>query len=571
MAARGMFAVAGFALVAGIAGAGARADHDSAQGNGSALDAWSQATGADAPTLITAEDGATQLVWTGAASLDLYARDATGGELLTPLTSGAFYALGVQGDWRGETQEGERSWAQIATTLSNDPALLPGTAQLGSFQAGHATRDWRLTVGDVSVLHSNLGTSTSLRGWNMRQRSEASSLSVAAGVISPSWESLADPAQRTQPLRNAVAFRVGKPLTANAVAFGTLQAFDDGSAVGSDAAVSDAAVPLPASGHSATVGLNLRRGRFTLQTEVGGSRLKEQDAAYEPGAAVLIDAAWHWPAILLRAGHRDFSSHFATLSTTALPGLRETYGNAAWSITPTTTVSLDLRDMLDRNAGEIPPPPGDPLALPTTQPARTRAVTLQATTAPARLPGASLTVAASRSLGANPDGGRNDLDSLSTSLAYTRAQWNAMLGYQLSQAETGAMPTTNSTLHGVSAALGRDHANFLPGWGLSAQLRAQLQRQEIDGSAGSRLAGIELRLQLRNDPWGSVALTGSLAHGRDPNGTRLQQHALRLDAERQLAKRAALRVYAAFNDNFPDTPQIAYSERVAGAQISYRF
>jgi len=78
-------------------------------------------------------------------------------------------------------------------------------------------------------------------------------------------------------------------------------------------------------------------------------------------------------------------------------------------------------------------------------------------------------------------------------------------------------------------------------------------------------------LQLRNDPWGSVALTGSLAHGRDPDGARLQQHALRIDAERPLAKRAALRVYAAYNDNFPDTPQIAYSERVAGAQISYRF
>jgi hypothetical protein len=566
-----MFAVAGFALVAGIAGAGARASPDTAQGNDSALDTWSDATGADAPTLITTEHGTTQLVWTGAASLDLYARDATGGELLTPFASGAFYALGVQGDWRGEPQEGERSWAQITTTLSNDPALLPGTAQLASFQAGHATRDWRLTVGDVSVLHSNLGTSTSLRGWNMRQRSEAGSLSVAAGVISPSWESLADPAQRTQPLRNAVAFRVGKPLTANAVAFGTLQAFDDSSPVGSDVAVSDAAVPLPASGHSATLGLNLRRGRFTLQTEVGASRLKEQDATYEPGAAMLIDAAWHLPAILLRAGHRDFSSDFATLSTTALPGLRETYGNAAWSITPTTTVSLDLRDMLDRNAGEIPPPPGDPLAIPTTQPARTRAVTLQATTAPARLPGASLTLAASRSLGVNPDGGRNNLHSMSASAAYTRAQWNATLGYQLSRAETGPMPATNSTLHGVSAALAREHANLLPGWHLSTLLRTQLQQQDIEGGAGSRLAGIELRLQLRNEPWGSVALTGSLAHGRDSSGAKLQQHALRIDAERPLDKRAALRVYAAHNDNFPDMPQIAYSETVAGAQINYRF
>jgi len=566
MAARSIFAVAGFALAAGIAAVGAHADHHTVQSNDPALDAWSDATGADAPTLITAEDGTTQLVWTGTANLDLYARDASGGELLTPVTSGAFYALGVQGDWRGETQEGEKTWAQIAAALSNDPAVLPGTAQLGSFQVGRATRDWRLTVGDVPVLHSNLGTSTSLRGWNMRHRSEAVSLSVAAGVVAPSWESLADPAQRTQPLRNAVAFRMGMPLASNAVVFGTLQAFDDGSAV-----VSDAAVLLPASGQSATLGLNLRRGRFTLQTEAGASRLKEQSAASEPGTALLIDAAWHLPAVLLRGGHHDFSSSFATLSATAVPGLRETYANGAWSVTPVTSLSLDLRDTLDRNAGETPPPPGDPLAIPTTEPARTRAVTLQATTSPARFPGASLTATASRSLGVNPDGGRNDLDSVSASLSYARAQWNATLGYQLSRAVTGAMPQSNSTLHGVSAALGRDYASLLPGWDLNVQLRSQVQAQEIDGGAGSRLAGIELRLQLRNEPWGSVALAGSIARGRDPNGARLQQHALRIDAEHPLAKRTALRVYAAYSDNFPDTPQIAYSETVAGAQISYRF
>jgi hypothetical protein len=564
MAARGIFAVAGFALVAGIAGA--RAEHDAAQGNDPALDAWSEATGADAPTLITGDDGSTQLVWTGTASLDLYARDASGGELLTPVASGAFYALGVQGDWRGETQEGERTWAQIAAALGNDPAVLPGAEQLGSFQVGRATRDWRLTVGDVPVLHSNLGTSTSLRGWNMRHRSEAVSLSFAAGVVAPSWESLADPAQRTQPLRNAVAFRLGMPLASNATAFGTLQAFDDGSAV-----VSDAAVPLPASGYSATLGLNLRHGRFTLQTEAGASRLTEQDAASEPGAALLIDATWHWSAVQLRAGHHDLSSSFATLSATALPGLRESYANGAWSVTPTTSLSLDLRQTLDRNAGEIPPPPGDPLAIPTTQPARTRAVTLQATTSPARLPGASLTLAGSRSLGVNPDGGRNDLDSASASLAYVRAQWHATLGFQVSRAAAGATPASNSTLRGVSAALGRDYANLLPGWSLNAQLRSQLQQQEIDGGAGSRLAGIELRLQLRNEPWGSLAVSGSVARGRDPNGARLQQHALRIDAERPLAKRTALRIYAAHSDNFPDTPQIAYSETMAGAQISHRF
>lgn len=564
MAARGIFAVAGFALVAGIAGA--RAEHEAAHSNDPALDAWSEATGADAPTLVTAQDGSTQLVWTGTATLDVYARDASGGELLTPVESGAFHAVGVQGDWRGETEEGEWTWAQIAAALGNDPAVLPGTAQLGSFQVGRATRDWRLTVGDVPVLHSNLGTSTALRGWSMRHRSEALSLSFAAGVVAPSWESLADPALRTQPLRNAVAFRIGMPLASSATAFGTLQAFDDGSAV-----VSEAAVRLPASGYSATFGLNLRHGRFTLQTEAGASRLTEQNAASEPGAALLIDATWLWSAVQLRAGHHDLSSSFATLSASALPGLRETYANGAWSVTPTTSLSLDLRDTLNRNAGEMPPPLDDPLAIPTTQPSRTRAVTLQATTAPARLPGVSLSVAASRSLGVNPDGGRNDLDNASASLSYVRPQWHATLGYQLGRADIGGGAASNSTLRGVSAALGREYTDLFPGWSLNAQLRSQLQQQEIDGGGGTRLAGVELQLQLRNEPLGSLALTGSYARGRDPSGARLQQHALRIDAERPLDKRTRLRIYAARSDNFPDTPEIAYSETIAGAQISYRF
>jgi hypothetical protein len=152
-----------------------------------------------------------------------------------------------------------------------------------------------------------------------------------------------------------------------------------------------------------------------------------------------------------------------------------------------------------------------------------------------------------------------------------RSEWHATLGYQLSRAEIGLTPASHSTLHGLSAAVGRDYATLLPGWSLNAQLRSQLQQQEMDGGAGSRLAGIELRLQLRNEPWGSVALSGSIARGRDPNGARLQQHALRMDIERPLAERTTLRVYAARSDNFPDTPQIAYSETLAGAQISYRF
>jgi hypothetical protein len=233
-------------------------------------------------------------------------------------------------------------------------------------------------------------------------------------VISPSWEALADPSLRAQPLRNALALKASMPVASGVVAFATLQGFDD-----TPGTAPNATALQPASGHSATLGATFTRSRFTLQAEAGISHLQPDGGAAEPGAALSVDASWRWRLLLLRVGHHDFGTHFASLSASAVPGLRESYVNGTWTLTPATTLSVDLRDALNRNVGSTQTPVDRASSSSCHTP---RAVTLQLTTSPAALPGTSVTY---RRLtpARRPQRAAEDLDGISASVTHTRGAW----------------------------------------------------------------------------------------------------------------------------------------------------
>ena len=69
-----------------------------------------------------------------------------------------------------------------------------------------------------------------MRGLSVQRRFDATTLSFAAGVIAPSWEAISDAALRTDPIRNAIAFKASHALSRDSVLFSTVQAFDDGGA-----------------------------------------------------------------------------------------------------------------------------------------------------------------------------------------------------------------------------------------------------------------------------------------------------------------------------------------------------
>jgi len=530
--------------------------------NDTALETWSETTGSEAPLLVAEGDGTTRLAWTSSAHLDLYAREASGDALVTPYSSGGFYAAGVAAEWRGHGPNG-KSWLQLAATSSNDRALLPTAAQLDTFQAGRAGRDYRLTVGDAAVLNSALSTSTVLRGVSAQHQVERLTLSVSAGVISPSWEALADPSLRAQPLRNALALKASMPVASGVVAFATLQGFDD-----TPGTAPNATALQPASGHSATLGATFTRSRFTLQAEAGISHLQPDGGAAEPGAALSVDASWRWRLLLLRVGHHDFGTHFASLSASAVPGLRESYVNGTWTLTPATTLSVDLRDALNRNVGSTQTPveqsPLQQLSL------RSRAVTLQLTTSPAALPGTSVTVAASRSAGKTTAGSRKDLDGISASVTHTRGAWTTSLGYQASLAVTGA-PQTANRVQSWTASIGRSFDDLIEGWQANLLGQAQFQRQTLAPGSGATFGGVGLQAGLVSERWGSLTLAANTARGHDPNGVPLSQHAVQLEAQHPIAKRTQLKLYAGWSDNFPDAAGLTYSDTTAGLQISHQF
>jgi hypothetical protein len=530
--------------------------------NDAVLATWSETTGAQAPLLVDEGDGTTRLEWTGSGQVDLYARDASGDALLTPYSSGGFYAAGVEAQWRGRSPDG-RSWLQLAATSSNDRALLPHAVQLDTFQAGRAGRNYRLTVGDTTVLNSSLSTSAQLRGVSAQGRIEQVMLSVAAGVIGPSWEALADPSFSAQPLRNALALKASLPVASGLIAFATFQGFDD-----TPGTAPEATTLPPASGHSATVGATLTRSHFSLQAEAGISRLRPDGGDTAPGSALSVDATWRWRMLLLRVGHHDLGAQFASLSASAVPGLRESYVNGSWTLTPATTVSVDLRDTLNRNAGSMPTPE-EPVTLLELS-SRSRAATVQLTTSPAALPGTSMTLAASRSAGTTPAGARNDLDGVSASATHTRGAWTTSLGYQVSLATTGRPQTTNR-VQSWTASVGRSFDHLIAGWQVNLLGQAQLQRQTLAHASGASFGGIGLQASLASERWGSVALAASTARGHDPDGVPLSQHALRLEAQRPIAKQTQLKLYAAWSDNFPDAAGLAYSDTTAGLQVSHRF
>ena len=162
MASRRLHLLAGSALVLST-GAHGVVEQLPSPDNDAALSAWEEATGQDAPGVRVNADGTTELDWSGVASFDLYARDASGGALLTPDVQRHVPRAGCAGRVACRGKE-DRSWAQIAASASNDRALLATSTQLNSFQAGRATQDFRLAIGDVPVLHSDLGASAACAG-----------------------------------------------------------------------------------------------------------------------------------------------------------------------------------------------------------------------------------------------------------------------------------------------------------------------------------------------------------------------------------------------------------------------
>ena len=537
--------------------------------NSKALSRWGQLTGTQPPQLVADANGETRLIWSATASVDLYSRESSGGELLTPYSSGNFYAIRASGDSR-QVSDGSATWLQLDVTGSNDRALIPDAWQLNTLQAGRSGPGYQIAFGDVPVSYSTLGANTALRGLSAQRLFGPAALSASAGVIADSWTGLLDRNRRLQLLRNSAATKGEISLTPTTSVFSTLQGYSDVA----DSLPQGLGGALPAAGRSGTAGLSFSSGRFSLQTEAGTSEFREDGSAWLASGAGVVDATWQGEKVTLRSGYHDIGRNFASLSSAALPGVREAYLNGNWIASSWAILTADLRTSRNRNA-TMQPPASIPAegTLPTQYlapiPEKTNSATIQASLTVPQIRGLSALVQGSISRGSNADGGRNSLDNYGANLTYQRNGWTWGGGYQQARTFNAAFADSNATTHTWTASMGRTWTDPSGVLTLNGTLLGTRQRQDLDAGGRYKLDSATLSAGVEHARWGQLSASYTEGWGQDALSNRLRQSAGRLEAQRALGKRGAIKLYAMRSDNFAGVAALAYREQMVGIQLSY--
>ncbi len=567
-------------LLFGMA-APAAADNNHLSDNSTVLAQFAQASGGSAPQLVPAEDGATRIEWHGGVSVDLYSRNAGGGSVLTPYSSGQFHRLGVQSDLRATAIEGDVSWLQFAATQSDDPSVIfVGNSQVNTLSAGRSGLGYRYAVGDVAVNHSVLGANTALRG-GLAQRYVGQTLfSASAGVVAESWEALADQERRHMFLKNIYAVKAETPFGQTVQAYVTAQGYtEDG-----DSLLPGTLALAPSAGHSTTLGLNWREGQYYVQAEGGLSRWTEKDLQGHRDRAFIVDGGWQGETLGMRLGHHDLGRYYASLSGLAGAGIRETYANANWLAATWISLNGDLRRSENQMAAPpIPPPPPTIPPTPVTPYTPfvgvTEAANLRAQLTFSDAPGLGLGISAGESRGRNSSGtaagGVNRSLNQGLNLSYAQALWNASLGYQNSTQSNSIAAGADSRTDTWTASYGRnwsDATDVAPASRtLYATVAGSLQRQHLNSGAMATLSNLNLVLAGERAGWGRLSAVLGGSRGHDAAGGGLRQHWYQIDAARAFGQHSGVRLYLRAMRSVQGQPAVAYRDRTAGVQLSHAF
>ncbi len=535
--------------------------------NEQVLQVWQQ-SGVSAPELVRQDDGATLIQWKGGASLDAYHNSTTGGSMVTPLASGSYHRLQLQGDLRAMHTNGDQNYLQFYATNTDDPAVLshaPGT-QIGTLQLGHSAADYQLAVGDVMADFSSLGSSTGLRGVLAQKQLGDALVSGMAGALANSWEQLAKHVDRTQYIRRVYGAKLDAPIGSASRVFVTAQSYsdDEGSLDGGNSVLA------PASAHTTTAGFSYQQDRFALQGEAGFSRWQEEGRDVEDDHAFILDASWTFDTLGMTAGHHDIGEYYTSLSAQAGTGLRESYLNGNWMATGWLSLNSDLRH--SENTLATISTTGTPPATPSINSSETDslATTANISFGPAYT-GLSLMLNQSLSRGENSDGTDNRNTGYSGTLSYADQQWSASLGYQIASSQNSASSATDADTRSWQLSLGRNWSSateMASTWMLGLNLGLSRQMQELDAGGGPTTTGWQLSLNGQHDYWGM--LSASYMHGStsgQPGGGDLRQANWQIDASHTLGENNSVSLYLRNNTTSGSTTGADYKERVAGIQL----
>lgn len=536
--------------------------------NDQVLQVWQQ-SGGTAPELVRQEDGGTVIQWTGGASLDAYHNSASGGGTVTPLRSGSFHKLQMQGDMRAVHPNGELTYLQFSATNTDDPAVLshaPGI-QIGTLQFGHSAVDYQFALGDVMADFSSLGSSTGLRGVLAQKKFGDTLVSGMAGALAESWEQLAQHVDRTRYIRRVYGAKLDTPIGSNSRVFVTAQSYEDDE----ESLDNGNSVLAPASAHTTTAGFVYQQDRFALQGEAGFSRWQESGRNAEDDRAFILDASWTFDTLGLTAGHHDIGPYYTSLSAQTGSGLRESYFNGNWLAVDWLTLNADVRHSENKQATISNT--GTP---PATSSVNSRKTDSLATTANITFgpeyTGWSLMLNQSLSSGENGDSADNRNTGYGSTLSYMDQLWNASLGYQFASSHNIGASATDSDSRSWQLSLGRNWHNAADrvsaNWMLALSLALSRQQQELDTGGGPTTTSWQLGLNGQHDNWG--ILSASYMHGitsGQPGGGDIRQEGWQIDASHPLGSDNSINLYLRENTTSGSTTGADYEERVAGIQL----
>lgn len=527
--------------------------------NSQVLQSWQQSSGtSSAPRLVEQPDGATTLQWQGAITLDVYGNASRGTSTATPLRDGTFHRLQAQGDLRSTAADGSLTYLQFSASHSSDASVISHATgmQVNGLQMGRAGEGYLLSFGDVAASFSTLGTNVGLRGMLGQRLIGQSVLSVSAGVLAESWESLTGAVDRTKHLRNVLAAKLETPVSESLRAYATIQGYSD-----QEDEVTGGSVTLaPASGRAVTAGFAFQEGVFALQGEAGASRWQEDGQSGHNDQAVLLDAGWTFETVALRAGYHDIGKYYSSLSAQGGNGVREAYLNGNWAAAPWLNLSADLRH--SENALAVAPvPPATANATETDSAALNAAITFE------DVPGLNLMLSRTVSDGKNSDDTGNRNDGYGASLSYAASDWNASLGYNRLRVENAAATATNGRVATWSLGLGRRWGDEVRSLGVN--LAASLQEQELDTGPGPRTMTWQLGLSSQHARWG--ALMASYVNGdtEQSGGDHVAQRGWQLEASHPFSGGNAVKFYYRDNEVSGSTSGANRDERTTGLQLVY--
>ena len=516
-----------------------------------------------------------QVEFHGDATLDIYNSSVTnpsGKGDLTPLKTGTFEKIVLQGDWRSTSAEDDVLYAQGVVTGSNDRSVLARYANIAnSVQIGRSGVGYQFSFGDVVAAFSGLGSNLGLRGTLGTKELGALTLTGFAGVVAESWEALNNRsaldglAPRTRYIRDVLGAKVEYKISDTLTGFMTLQNYHD--RLGS--------VELPAGsvaldGRITTVGSKYVNGNLQVSAEIAHSSKNDLVAQIDrSGNAGIIDATYRLDSVSLRTGYHDLDANFASLAQTTTAGLREWYVGADWAISPQITYGIDVRDAVTRTAAL-----GDTPSSQSSLQSLTNRFNYNVQT----VPGLAFSVSDTRNKGkdALQNSTLNDATQLVTS--YTTAEWSAyaLIGVGRSRNPLNDAADSNNRMWQVT--VGRNLSNATAetpaDWSMSLQATAGRQLQTLSTTgAETRTSNAGINVTGTSRTYGNLSL--GLQHQRSTqpiSGTaNLTTNTLQLDWTKAFGQQLTIKAYARINRRNHGDVLLQVDERIIGVQGAFKW